>query len=57
MERIERLDIHGLAHINGNLYNVETVRKTIIFALDDETKDDIIGNILEIFGIDEGELE
>ncbi|MHA1840393.1 MAG: hypothetical protein ACTSYW_00315 [Candidatus Heimdallarchaeota archaeon] len=52
-DKIKKFDIYGRAEEreDGNLYDVYTVHEAVLKALDGETKDDIIGNIKEIFGL------
>ena len=53
MKHLKRFDVYGRAdyHDNGNLYDADEVHRAILAAIDDETKDDIIGNICEAFGL------
>ena len=55
--KLRRFDIYGRAEEseNGNLYDADEVQEKLREAIDDETKDDIISNICEIFGIEIGE--
>lgn len=54
MNKIKRFDIYGRKefHEEGNLYDADDVDEAVTEAIKGKTKEDIILNISEIFGLD-----
>jgi hypothetical protein len=50
---VERFYIYGRGEVSaqGNLYDVDEVHEALLQAINAETKDDIVKNICDAFGI------